>query len=42
MKDWSRAMRDSDIARGIEADRVANEPEFVAYITDYMQRNPKP
>lgn len=41
MKDWSRTMRDSQIARAIEADRVANEPDFVAYISDYMQKNPK-
>ncbi|MDX1733326.1 MAG: glutathione S-transferase family protein [Halioglobus sp.] len=36
MKQWSRDMRNSDIARRIEADRVANEPEFTAYIKDYM------
>ena len=42
MKQWSKRMRDSDIARSIEADRVANEPEFVAYITNYLEKNPKP
>lgn len=39
MKDWNRTMRDSDIARAIEVDRRANEPEFHAYITDYLARN---
>ena len=34
MKQWSRDMRNTDIARRVEADRVANEPEFTAYITD--------
>ena len=28
MKAWGREMRDSDIARRVEADRSANEPEF--------------
>lgn len=39
MKDWGRRMRDSDIARRIEADRVANEPDFHAYITGYLKKN---
>lgn len=39
MKDWSRSMRDSDIARRIEADRQANGPEFAAYITQYMKQS---
>ena len=39
MKEWNRAMRDSDIARRVEAERRANEPEFHAYIRDYMAKN---
>ena len=39
MREWNRNMRESDIARRIEADRVANEPEFHAYITRYMAEN---
>jgi glutathione S-transferase len=42
MKEWNKGMRDSDIARVIEADRCANEPEFIAYISDYMARNTIP
>jgi glutathione S-transferase len=42
MREWNRGMRESDIARAIEADRVANEPDFQAYITDYMSRNSIP
>jgi glutathione S-transferase len=42
MKEWNRGMRDSDIARTIETDRRANEPEFSAYITDYMASNTIP
>jgi glutathione S-transferase len=42
MKDWNRAMRDSDIARRVEEDRRANEPEFAAYIKDYMANNTIP
>lgn len=41
MKAWSRSMRQSDISRRVEEDRAANEPEFTAYITDYMRKNPK-
>ena len=36
MKEWSRMMRDAEIACAIERDRVENEPEFIAYITDYL------
>lgn len=32
LKDWINAMRDSDTARSVEADRRANEPEFTAYL----------
>jgi glutathione S-transferase len=39
MKEWHRNMRDSDIARKVEAERRANEPEFQAYIQDYMAKN---
>ncbi|MEP5766668.1 MAG: glutathione S-transferase family protein [Halieaceae bacterium] len=42
MKEWNRNMRDSDIARRIETDRRANEPEFAAYISDYMANNTIP
>lgn len=38
MREWNRNMRESDIARSIEADRVVNEPEFHAYITQYMAK----
>ncbi|MEM1111390.1 MAG: glutathione S-transferase family protein [Pseudomonadota bacterium] len=42
MKDWNRAMRGSAIAQRIEADRRANEPDFMAYITAYMAKNTIP
>lgn len=42
MKGWGRRMRDCDIARRIEADRVANEPEFHAYITGYLAKHAAP
>ena len=42
MKEWNRDMRDTDIARAIEADRRANEPEFTAYITNYLANNAIP
>ena len=42
MKEWNREMRDTDIARAIEADRQANEPEFTAYITNYLANNTSP
>ena len=42
MKEWNRGMRDTEIARVIEADRKANEPEFTAYITDYLANNTIP
>jgi glutathione S-transferase len=37
MKEWNASMRDSDIARKVEADRRANEPDFMAYIKSYME-----
>lgn len=42
MKPWGKALRDSDIARKVEADRLANEPGFNAYIKDYMANNTIP
>ncbi len=42
MKEWNRAMRESDIAKRVETDRRANEPEFIAYITDYLSKNTIP
>lgn len=37
MKEWNATMRASDIAQQIEADRVANEPDFKAYIARYIE-----
>jgi glutathione S-transferase len=42
MKAWNSSMRDSDIARAIEADRRANEPDFHAYIADFMAKKTIP
>jgi len=42
MKAWNKGMRESDIARAVEADRRANEPDFNAYIKDYMSKNTIP
>lgn len=42
MKPWSKALRETDIARKVEADRLANEPDFNAYIKDYMTANTIP
>jgi glutathione S-transferase len=42
MKEWNREMRNTDIAHAIETDRRANEPEFTAYITDYLANNTIP
>lgn len=42
MREWNSNMRDTDIARAVEADRLANEPEFTAYITNYLATNKKP
>ena len=42
MKEWGLAMRDSDIARQVEEERKANEPEFFEYITNYMANNTIP
>ncbi len=39
MKDWNRSMRNSDIARTIEQDRLASEPEFTRYIQSYMAQS---
>jgi glutathione S-transferase len=36
MRQWNKGMRDSDIARAIEADRAANVPDFTDYITNYL------
>lgn len=41
MTEWNRNMRDSDIARQVEAERRANEPEFMAYIQNYMAKSAK-
>jgi glutathione S-transferase len=38
MREWNTAMRDSDIARAVEADRLANQPEFTAYIKGYIAK----
>jgi glutathione S-transferase len=42
MKDWNARMRESDIAKKIEADRKVNEPEFHAYISEYLANNTIP
>jgi glutathione S-transferase len=42
MKAWNKRMRETDIAVEIEADRRANEPDFNAYIRDYMAKNTIP
>jgi glutathione S-transferase len=42
MKEWIRDMCDSEIARSIETDRRTNQPDFTAYITDYIARNTMP
>ena len=42
MKEWDREMRDSDIARAVETDRRANEPDFHAYVSEYMAKASKP
>lgn len=39
MKEWHKGMRDSDIARRVETDRLANEPGFHAYISEYLAGN---
>lgn len=38
MKDWMATMQDSDIARRVESDRVANMPEFQAYFQDSFKK----
>jgi glutathione S-transferase len=42
MPAWHQQMADTPIARGIEADRRANEPEFMAYIRQRLAGNPPP
>lgn len=37
MKEWSKTMSQSDIAQKIEADRVANMPEFMTHIKAQIQ-----
>lgn len=37
MKAWNRTMRDAEITCAVEAGRVANEPAFQAYISEYIQ-----
>lgn len=37
MKEWNETMSQSDIAQKIEADRVANLPEFMTHIKAYIQ-----
>ena len=37
MKEWSKVMRQSDIAQRIEADRSANMPEFMAHVKAQIQ-----
>jgi glutathione S-transferase len=38
MREWNVSMKDSDIARTVEADRLANQPEFQAYIQAYIAK----
>lgn len=40
MKKWRDTMRQTDIAQKIEADRVANMPEFMTHIKAQMQAAP--
>lgn len=42
MKAWSSLVGDTDIARRVDADRRANEPDFHRYIQDYMANNTLP
>lgn len=37
MKEWSKVMRQSDIAQKIEADRSANMPEFMTHVKAQIQ-----
>ena len=37
MKEWSKVMRQSDIAQRIEEDRSANMPEFMAHVKAQIQ-----
>ncbi|MGP9689858.1 glutathione S-transferase family protein [Psychrobacter sp. AOP22-C1-C5] len=37
MKEWSKAMRQSDIAQKIEADRAASMPEFMTHVKAQIQ-----
>ena len=38
MSEWNERMTDSDFARKIEADRIADQPGFEAYIKDYVAK----
>ena len=37
MKEWNDAMSQSDIAQQIEADRLANQPEFMQKVKAHFQ-----
>ena len=39
MKEWGASMRESTIAQTVEADRVANQPEFMAYVRAQLSAN---
>jgi glutathione S-transferase len=42
MNEWLARMQDSEIARTVEAGRVANQPDFMAYIKEFMGKNQTP
>jgi len=42
MKKWHALIRATDIAQAVEQDRLANEPEFTAYLTNYLSKNAVP
>ena len=42
MKAWNTAMRETSIAKRVENDRKINEPEFHAYISNYLASNSVP
>lgn len=37
MKEWSKVMRDSDITKTVDADRLANMPEFMQRVKSQIQ-----
>lgn len=37
MKEWNATMSESDIAKQIEEDRLANMPEFMKHVTAQIQ-----